>query len=410
VEDPLSNFAKGFAIPRAKEQLRKGAVPLLSGQIYLEVIPQSHDHHISEGSRWLRDFTYNQLFRYKKRLKEDLHCTNCANHLLRLAAYLKWHVAILPSTEKMCKYLFHHCDLKGQDEYELYPEIRAKIFDYKEAKLPIPDELEQNPIYQIEIISKDRNGNKMRTRDLPSLNAFPDYDLEKESKMWLTQLEPPSLEKKELIKELIRKLIRKYGPNSINNPPTESVMKLGNNLYSDNHVPKTDYEMPEFTWTSSWTYQKFKTDSRTEREVWLPPKGYKLVSSWWHFFTEPLMKKIPFTVSNETITDVRKSLHKRFKPCKKIDLKGFGLQFPREYIAAAMETLSEEYPCEETQDYTRSTLSIFEKMSIKMGDLKYITPKRGVGLGYFSNLMTLVVASILQDSNVIYMFNDDISR
>ncbi|USW07202.1 putative RNA-dependent RNA polymerase [Downy mildew lesion associated ormycovirus 3] len=335
-------------------------------------------------------------------------CTNCTNHLLRLAAYLKWHSAILPSTTHLCKYLFRNCDLEGQDEYELYPEIRAKIFDLKEAKLPITDDLANNKIYQAELLSLDKNGNKMRTRDLPSLNAFPDFNLEKESKMWLTQLEPPSLEKKERVKELIRNLVRKYGPDNITIPPTEAVIKLGNSLYSDNHVPKTDYEKPEFTWTSSWTYQKFKTDARTEREVWLPPKGYKLVSSWWHFFTEPLMKRVPFTVCNETVTEVRKSLHRRFKPCKKIDLKGFGLQFPREYIAAAMETLQEEYPSDEVEDYTRSTLAIFDKMSIKMGDLKYVSPKRGVGLGYFSNLMTLVVASLLQDKDVVYMFNDDI--
>jgi hypothetical protein len=43
-----------------------------------------------------------------------------------------------------------------------------------------------------------------------------------------------------------------------------------------------------------------------------------------------------------------------------------------------------------------------------MEDGTYFRPERGVGLGYFSNIMTLVVASVLSDCNIVKMFNDDI--
>jgi len=301
-----------------------------------------------------------------------------------------------------------HLTLEGQEEYEMYPEVHAQIFDLKQSKRPIPDELRLNSIYQCKLSCTDKDGNELRTRDFPSINAFPVFDLKKESKMWLTSLASPNEDQVKKVKDLVKNLVREFGPKSISIPAREAVLSLGPNLYSDGHVSKPDYEKPEHTWTSSWDYQRFKTDPRTEREVWLPPKGYKMCSSWWHFFAEPIMERIPWVVGNDTLTELRKDLHKRFTPCRKIDLKGFGLQFPREYLICTMEVLNELYPCEETQEYMRSTKAIFGKLSIKMDDGYFVTPNRGVGLGYFSNLMTLVVAAILQSCNIVKMFNDDI--
>jgi len=297
--------------------------------------------------------------------------------------------------------------LKGQEEYESYPEQRAHIYDQKLRKHVDP-ELESLPLYQAELRSVDRNGRKMRTRDMPSINAFPDFDLQKESKMYLTQLDKPTEEMIASVKERVRQVLKSFGPRSVNLPDRESAFKFGPSYYSDGHVTKSDFERPEFGWSSSWDYQKFKTDPRTEREVWLPNKMYKNCSSWWHFALEPIIDKIPYVVGNNTITEVRKDLFKRFVPCRKIDLKGFGLQFPQEYILACQDIFLEYYPDAEALDYRQLTEALFKKMSIKMGDLEYVKPKRGVGLGYFGNVMTLVVYAILQGCGVVKMFNDDI--
>jgi hypothetical protein len=306
----------------------------------------------------------------------------------------------------------HHClDREGQEEYEAFPEVRAQIIDRLMAKKPAIKALTDNDLYKVfkscrvEVNGKDTI---MPSRDLPSINAFPDFDLKKESKMFLTMLEPPNKEKVLKVKNLIKSLLVKYGPKTLSVPSDESALSLGPSKYSDGHVVKSDFEKPSHTWSSSWDYQKFKTDPRTEREVWLPPKGYKGVSSWWHFFTEPLTRRIPWIVKSDDVNQVCQDLFKRWKPSKKMDLKGCGLQFPREYIVCAMQAISEMYPNETVSDYMRSATKMFSKLSVKMGEHEFMMPKRGVGLGYFSNLMTLVVASLLQECDITYMFNDDI--
>jgi hypothetical protein len=307
------------------------------------------------------------------------------------------------------KIMRDHLTPEGQEEYADYPEqVRSVIFDLKQQKVQIPVELEENSIYQVELRCLDSNGNKMVTREMPAMGCFPNYVKHKESKMYLTQLETPDNDLVEELKDRLRTVIREYGPREISIPAGEAVTSLSSSKYSDGHYPRSDYEKPESTWHYSWTYQHFKTDPTTEREVWLPPKSYKIASSWWHFFTEPINSRIPWLVCNDTLTETRKDLHKRFEPVKTIDLKGFGLQFPREYIMATIDVLKEIYPASELDEYERLTAFLFKNLSVKMEDDTFIVPKRGVGLGYFSNIMTLVVGALLSEFKIVKMFNDDI--
>ncbi|USW07204.1 putative RNA-dependent RNA polymerase [Erysiphe lesion-associated ormycovirus 3] len=225
--------------------------------------------------------------------------------------------------------------------------------------------------------------------------------------MFLTQLEPPTQKNVDDLKIILRKFLSKYGPKHVTIPDAKAVMSLSPNLYSDGHVPRRDYEKPSTTWMYSWTYQKFLTGPLTQREVWLPPKAYKICSSWWHFITEPVAKRVPYVICNDTLTQVRKNLHARWKPSVKLDLKGFGLQFPREYIHAFMEIFYEVYPADETAEYKHLFEKLSSIISIKMGEENFLVPKRGVGLGYFTNLMTLIIASILEECDVTMMFSDD---
>jgi len=362
---------------------------------------------IKDGGNMFTDFSYNQLFRWKRRMIDAFICKNCRKHLLVVAAYLKCHVADYPHTKPLCvKIMKDHLTLKGQEEYASYNLRRALIYDRKVSNRDL-GEMINDDIFICETAEcKKPDGEKMKTRELPSPKCFPSFNLEKESKMWLTQLDPPPQECIDSLKEKIRKVVHKYGPRSMDLPGDEAVKSIGPSLYSDGHEPKPDYMKPEHTWRYSWTYQSFKTDAQTQREVWLPPKSYKLCSSWWHFFTEPICKRIPWLVCNDTVKEVRLNLHKRFKPCRSMDLKGFGLQFPKEYAIACMEVITEIYPDDKAEEYINTAKSLFGIMSVKVGD-EFIKPRRGVGLGYFSNIMSLVVASLLEDCQVVQMFNDD---
>jgi len=185
-------------------------------------------------------------------------------------------------------------------------------------------------------------------------------------------------------------------------------MAIDQNWYSDGHIKRRNCEEPSITWSDSWDYQTFWTSPTSKREVWLPPKDYKTCSLWWHLFVMPIIEKADDLVGNDQLTEVRKSLQQRMRPCRKIDLKGFGLQFPRSLILVLMKILGEYFPSLELDLMKRQTENLFNKLSVKMPDGRYITPKRGVGLGYYSNLMTIAVRVILDGTYIVKMFNDDI--
>ncbi|WPV08070.1 MAG: RNA-dependent RNA polymerase [Verticillium dahliae ormycovirus 2] len=398
-----------LAIKQYRRTLLKQRHPLIGGVVKTIPIDKNHLGCIKVGQELFTNFVYRELFKWKKALKDELVCKNCLTHLLITAAYLKCHTADYPHTTPLCIWIMKNSLLpEGQEFYASYNLRRAKIFDLTQNKMELGD-LADDIIYKIEkTCLKQDAKTKMVTRELPSPKAFPSFNLDKESKMWLCNEKPPPEECILSVKEKIRKVILKYGPKEITIPAPEAVKSLGPSLYSDGHVPRCDFEKPEITWKYSWTYQKFKTDAQTEREIWLPPKSYKMCSSWWHFYVEPICKKIPWLVSNDTMKEVRLNLHKRFKPCKSIDLKGFGLQFPHEYILGCMDVINEVYPCEEAEEYRSSVANMLRILSVKMDDGTHVKPIRGVGLGYFSNIMSLVVASLLEEFDVVQMFNDDI--
>jgi hypothetical protein len=77
-------------------------------------------------------------------------------------------------------------------------------------------------------------------------------------------------------------------------------------------------------------------------------------------------------------------------------------------IIILIDELTRLFPSEETLLARDRTLHLFRNMSVMMPDGFYETPNRGVGLGYFSNLMTIAVRIALDDVYVVKMFNDDI--
>jgi len=113
-------------------------------------------------------------------------------------------------------------------------------------------------------------------------------------------------------------------------------------------------------------------------------------------------------VLDENASELTDKVAKRLKPGRKMDLKGAGLQFPREYVLAVLRAITELYGNDEMISYYHRAESLFDDFCVKMPDGDHKYPRRGTGLGYYEVAKALCVAIILEDCNVIRMYNDDI--
>ncbi|WZH63115.1 RNA-dependent RNA polymerase [Ophiocordyceps sinensis ormycovirus 1] len=412
VEEYLSAHMARKITNRDRKDLRtRNHRSFIGGQVVTQILSKEHSDHMGPFLKNLRGLSFRSMRNFKLKLMLEYECKVCIPHILIGVGYIKFHCEQYPETCNMGLHLIHdHFTLEGLESYSEYPEIRSHIYETKVLeKKELPEELANNCCYKAELASIHiRTGVKMLTRNLPSPNAFPDYDLGKESKMWLCNEPTPTENQVTLMKSRIRELVKKYGPTHLNIPHPKCCESFSPSFYSDGLTQKRDYEKPQYTWSASWAYQTFKTNATTNREVWLPPKAYKMVSTYWHYLTEPILERVPFVTCNDTFTDMRKNVFKRWKPCRKIDLKGCGLQYPREYIIAAMEVMYEIYEDPVILDFMTSAKKMFSKLNIRMPDGSYVWPLRGVGLGYFNNLMALVTAAAVSECEIIQMFNDDI--
>jgi len=296
--------------------------------------------------------------------------------------------------------------IEGSEEYESFPLEWTKYMDARESKAPLP---QLTKLMEIRINSYNSANSKfLMTYELPSITCFPLFDRKKESKMYLTELAKPTDEMIISLRAEIFKVLEKIGPTSLEMVPPEAVVPFGNAKYCDGYQVKRDSEQVEISGFDTFMVQRFYTNTMTLREVWLPPRYYKVCSTWWHYFTQPILKRMPEVIVNDTLSEIFDSINSRMKPCKTIDLKGFGLQFPREYIITAMECIQEIYPSEEILEWINMAKRNFANISIMEENGKILHPNRGVGLGYFTNVMVLVISSILREFKVIKMFSDDI--
>jgi hypothetical protein len=241
-----------------------------------------------------------------------------------------------------------------------------------------------------------------------SLAPFPRWRIEKESKMYLTEMDPPNEATVDHFYKLCLSSLARKGPEKIVAFDYNSAMARGSHLYADGYEKKHDGEKPTTSWRGPFLYERYMTGPRTWREVWIPSKSYKTNSTYWMSITSQVARGYEEVVLDEDASELTSKVSRRMKPGRKMDLKGAGLQFPREYVLALLRAITETYGNDEMIDYYRCTESLFSDFCVKMpnGDHKY--PRRGTGLGYYEVAKALVVAIILEDCNVIRMYNDDI--
>jgi hypothetical protein len=313
----------------------------------------------------------------------------------------------------MCLELLHNWQTANKVlEYDDYMEHRAEFLDRKltRGKGGEADVLSSHPLIQLEHKIVKGYDEKMRSRDYPSINCFMNYDHPKASKMPLCFEAVPSKDVDDLFRSDARKYIASLGIDSLQLPDLRSCATLGSQLYADGTETKHDCEEPESSYENAFIYKSFWTDPVTKRETWIPCKGFKMMSQYWHQVASQLVDADPSLVGNDTVADVRRQLHKRMKgPVRKIDIKGFGIQIPKSYVIILMEEICRSFPHIQLSGMKDWTKSFIENFQVLMPDGKFITPVRGIGLGYLERLKTIACRICLSaEVHVPAMFGDDI--
>jgi hypothetical protein len=103
--------------------------------------------------------------------------------------------------------------------------------------------------------------------------------------------------------------------------------------------------------------------------------------------------------------------HARLKPyietgMWKFDISGFGFQFIREWLIAGNNAIRELYPCSEIEEQSEIFEEILKNVSVELEDGSVIKPIRGIGLGYYEDLKTIVMNAILSDHFPISVYGD----
>jgi len=111
--------------------------------------------------------------------------------------------------------------------------------------------------------------------------------------------------------------------------------------------------------------------------------------------------------TNRSPDDIYDTIMDRLEPHVTLDLKGFGLQFPREYVITLCEEISNLYDDPLIKEEVLILKDLFENISVEGEDGLLTFPKRGVGLGYYTNVLVLAMDIILDDIRVIAAFADD---
>jgi hypothetical protein len=247
-----------------------------------------------------------------------------------------------------------------------------------------------------------------------SLGRFPsfaglipwriEYGKDKESKMPMTLEPPPSAEKIQKFRETANRFLDKLKlPSLIELPRDEELEEPSDRkYYAGGQILEDKIDHPERH--GRFLYQAFMTGWDSPRECWLPSKEYKVISKFWYYIGKSLLEYVEYDVSGKRDTDIKDIISSRWRQCKSLDIKGFGLLFPREYIYQIVDLLVERYP--DLKEYGDRTKGIINSIEVEYKDEIFI-PKRGVGLGYFHPLMNLAIFAMLQDAYVVGSFADD---
>jgi hypothetical protein len=237
------------------------------------------------------------------------------------------------------------------------------------------------------------------------LSIFPLCEVEFSSKYKLA-FEPYSLtaEQENFVRTKVSTYLGHVCPERVFVPPPDILHKVGNQKYNDGGEVRFDYERPINTFSSSFKYQRFITQPLTPREVWLPGKAIKNNNAFWMTITRQILKCDPVYPSTDEEV-LGKTLFGKSQILK-FDISGFGFQFLREYLLIAAQLIVEIYPCTFMEEQLEIMTSIFNNVNVEMPDGTFEYPPRGIGLGYYEDLKTIVMMALVYDYHPISLYGD----
>jgi len=238
------------------------------------------------------------------------------------------------------------------------------------------------------------------------LSVFPRIDFEK-SKMHYSDI--PYQIDNDIIKEVQEKVtsyIYNLDVKSLFIPRGDLMQKYGSQKYNDGGVVRFDYERPQNSFDSSFKYQRFLTQPLTPREVWLPGKAIKQNNAFFMNVHRQILQKDPTYPSL-----IMEENHDRLKEFLKVgmwkfDISGFGFQYLREWLIAGSNAIRELYPCSEIEEQSEIFEQILNSVSVEMPNGEIKKPIRGIGLGYYEDLKTIVMMALLEPHYPIQTYGD----
>lgn len=238
------------------------------------------------------------------------------------------------------------------------------------------------------------------------LSTFPLWDIESEGKMHLSMIDAP-VGKGPDVRAHIKKFLAKYAPTRIYLPSPMAAKKVGNQRYNDGGTVRKDSERPKVSYNSGFLYQRFITKPNQTRECWLPGKATKDNNGWWFIVVDQILHSVPYSALLKEADDIHQEIHDQLTGwLEYFDISGFGLQFPREYLSIAIDEIRQMYPSGRLSSQADIAQQLFAKVEVEMEPGEFVYPPRGIGLGYYENLKTLVIMALIDDFKPISAYGD----
>jgi hypothetical protein len=214
----------------------------------------------------------------------------------------------------------------------------------------------------------------------------------------------PEIEETNL-REIFTKYLMKLDVHELFIPPADVLFKIGTTKYNDGGVVRNDYEKPQHSYNSGFLYQKFMAQPLQPREVWLPGKRLKNNNLFLQTIARQLLSKddrYPVKDKDLLYEQIRYSIEN----CSRVDISGYGFQYPRVILKCLMEVIEELYPCGVLSKQAQIFYNLLENVKVQMPDGKFVYPPRGIGLGYYEDLKTLAMIALLDHAELISAYGD----
>jgi len=238
------------------------------------------------------------------------------------------------------------------------------------------------------------------------LTVFPRIDFKKSKMHYSNEPYEWNGEMTKQIHEMVFEYIYKLDVKSIFMPRADLMAKYGSQKYNDGGVVRFDYERPTNSFDSSFKYQRFLTQPLTPREVWLPGKAIKQNNAFFMCLHRQFLLKDPVYPNLDMDKNVDVIQPHLKDGMWKFDISGFGFQFVREALIAGNNAIRELYPCSMIEEQSEIFEQILNNVSVEMEDGSIVKPIRGIGLGYYEDLKTIVMNAILAKHHPISVYGD----